>query len=69
MYEDPTRHSLTFQSYVQLTMTQLHVKKPSSEKVNMKVRILVRVYLFSIANVTTEIRLLAFYSMYHNQVT
>ena len=37
MYDDPKRHSLTFQSYVQLTMTQLHVKKPSSPEVQLKV--------------------------------
>ena len=27
MYQDPERHSYTFQSYVQLTMTQLHTAK------------------------------------------
>lgn len=30
MYEDPTRHSYTFQSYVQLTMAQLHTAKCNS---------------------------------------
>lgn len=38
MYENPERHSLTFQSYVQLTMTQLHVAKPTSDLVDLKVR-------------------------------
>ena len=37
MYEDPERHSLTFQSYVQLTMTELHLKKPSTPVVDLKV--------------------------------
>ena len=29
MYDDPSRWSLAFQSYVQLTMMQLHTKKCS----------------------------------------
>lgn len=37
MYNDPSRHSLTFQSYVQLTMTQLHCQKPSSTNTEFKV--------------------------------
>ena len=37
MYDNPERNSMTFQSYVQLTMTQQHVKKPSSPEVNVKV--------------------------------
>ncbi len=45
MYEDPERHSLTFQSYVQLTMTELHVKKPSSSKVDMKVHYFIPYYV------------------------
>ena len=45
MYEDPRRHSLTFQSYVQLTMTELHVKKPSSSKVDTKVEYFIPFYL------------------------
>lgn len=36
MYESPSRHGLTFQSYVQLTMAQLHGKAPSSGNVHMK---------------------------------
>jgi deoxynucleoside kinase len=36
MYSDPSRHSLTFQSYVQLTMTQLHCQKPSSASTEFK---------------------------------
>ena len=33
MYEDPSRWSMLFQSYVQLTMTQNHLQKLSSTKV------------------------------------
>jgi deoxynucleoside kinase len=36
MYSDPSRHSLMFQSYVQLTMTQLHCQKPSSPSTEFK---------------------------------
>ena len=37
MYIDPTSYGLTFQSYVQETMTAHHVQKPSSAWVNLKV--------------------------------
>ena len=37
MYEDPSRWSHLFQSYVQLTMTKHHVQPLSSNQVNVKV--------------------------------
>lgn len=38
MYENPDRHSLTFQSYVQLTMAQIHAEKTPPGKVKMMER-------------------------------
>ena len=37
MYDDPSRWSHIFQSYVQLTMTKNHVQKLSSNQVNVNI--------------------------------
>ena len=37
MYQDLAKNSMMFQSYVQLTMMQNHIQKPSSANINLKV--------------------------------
>ena len=37
MYQDPAKHSMMFQSYVQLTMMQNHIQKPSSSNTDLKI--------------------------------
>jgi deoxyadenosine/deoxycytidine kinase len=41
MYDDPKRHSFTFQSYVQLTMVKLH-NQPTDKPIRMMERSLFR---------------------------